>query len=200
MLLPSPEWLNSGNNAWQLAAATFVGLQSIPGLTILYGGIVIPPSVVSELMQAATPRSVRIWMENLPEWVTVKSPQKSMSMFPSDLGPGERITPQDQEAAYPLSNCISCTICMEVCPQLNDATGFVGTATIAQAKLFNMDPSGAVLKEDRLRALAGDGGVQECGFAQNCVQACPKQHPLTEAISDMGRDVFVQKVKDLFTR
>src|SRR3984893_3492351 len=40
MLLPSPEWLNSGNNAWQLAAATFVGLQSIPGLTILYGGLV----------------------------------------------------------------------------------------------------------------------------------------------------------------
>src|SRR5262245_2284193 len=40
MLLPSPEWLNSGNNAWQLAASTFVGLQSIPGLVILYGGIV----------------------------------------------------------------------------------------------------------------------------------------------------------------
>ena len=40
MLLPSPEWLNTGNNAWQLAAATFVGLQSIPGLVVLYGGIV----------------------------------------------------------------------------------------------------------------------------------------------------------------
>src|ERR1700688_3326439 len=40
MLIPSPEWLNTGNNAWQLAAATFVGLQSIPGLAILYGGIV----------------------------------------------------------------------------------------------------------------------------------------------------------------
>jgi ammonium transporter, Amt family len=39
-LTPSPEWLNSGNNAWQMAAATFVGLQSIPGLTVLYGGIV----------------------------------------------------------------------------------------------------------------------------------------------------------------
>ena len=39
-LVPSPQWLDSGNNAWQLAAATFVGLQSIPGLTILYGGIV----------------------------------------------------------------------------------------------------------------------------------------------------------------
>src|SRR5579864_2935668 len=39
-LTPSPQWLDSGNNAWQMAAATFVGLQSIPGLTVLYGGIV----------------------------------------------------------------------------------------------------------------------------------------------------------------
>ena len=117
-----------------------------------------------------------------------------------DLGPGPKQFPQVQEQRYPLSNCISCTICMEVCPQFNDATGFVGAATIAQAKLFNMDPSGAVLKEERLRALAGDGGVQECSFAQNCVQACPKQLPLTEAISDMGRDVFVQQVKDFFRR
>jgi len=117
-----------------------------------------------------------------------------------DLGSGPRQHPQIQEQRYPLSNCISCTICMEVCPQFNDVTGFVGAATIAQVKLFNMDPSGAVLKEERLRALAGDGGIQECGFAQNCVQACPKQLPLTEAISDMGRDVFVQQVKDFFTR
>src|SRR6266567_1926766 len=117
-----------------------------------------------------------------------------------DLGPGPKQFPQVQEERYPLSNCISCTICMEVCPQFNDATGFVGAATIAQAKLFHMDPSGSALKEERLRALAGDGGIQECGFAQNCVQACPKQLPLTEAISDLGRDVFVQKVKDLFAR
>ena len=117
-----------------------------------------------------------------------------------DLGSGPKQAPQIQEQRYPLSNCISCTICMEVCPQFNDATGFVGAATIAQAKLFNMDPSGAVLKEERLRALAGDGGIQECGFAQNCVQACPKQLPLTEAISDMARDVFIQQVKDLFSR
>ena len=117
-----------------------------------------------------------------------------------DLGSGPKQAPQIQEQRYPLSNCISCTICMEVCPQFNDVTNFVGAATIAQAKLFNMDPSGSVLKEERLRALAGDGGIQECGFAQHCVQACPKQLPLTEAISDMGRDVFIQQVKDLFAR
>jgi Amt family ammonium transporter len=33
-------WLDTGDNAWQLTAATFVGLQSVPGLVVLYGGIV----------------------------------------------------------------------------------------------------------------------------------------------------------------
>src|SRR5450432_2174533 len=117
-----------------------------------------------------------------------------------DLGPGPRQFPQIQEERYPLSNCISCTICMEVCPQFNDATGFVGAATIAQVKLFNAHPTGKVLKEDRLHALMGDGGIQECGYAQNCVQACPKGLPLTRAISDVGRDVIVQAVKDLFAQ
>ena len=113
-----------------------------------------------------------------------------------DLGSGPRVFPQDQEVNYPLSNCISCTCCMEVCPQFNEETGFVGAATIAQVKLFNNHPTGKVLKEERLRALAGDGGVQECGFAQNCVEVCPKQTPLTNAISDVSRDVTVQVVKD----
>ncbi len=40
MLVPTPKWLDTGSNAWQMAAATFVGLQSVPGLVILYGGIV----------------------------------------------------------------------------------------------------------------------------------------------------------------
>ena len=35
-----PTWLNPGDNAWQLTAATFVGLMSLPGLAVLYGGLV----------------------------------------------------------------------------------------------------------------------------------------------------------------
>jgi succinate dehydrogenase / fumarate reductase iron-sulfur subunit len=117
-----------------------------------------------------------------------------------DLGEGPRQFPQLQETLYPLSNCISCCICMEVCPQFNVATGFVGAATIAQTKLFNNNPTGAVLKEERLRALAGDGGIADCAYAQNCVNACPKELPLTEAISDINRGVLVQQVKDFFVR
>ncbi|KAH9306532.1 hypothetical protein KI387_010936, partial [Taxus chinensis] len=38
--LGKPAWLNPGDNAWQLTAATIVGMQSVPGLVILYGSIV----------------------------------------------------------------------------------------------------------------------------------------------------------------
>jgi Amt family ammonium transporter len=38
--IAAPSFLNAGDTAWQLTAATFVGLQSIPGLAILYAGLV----------------------------------------------------------------------------------------------------------------------------------------------------------------
>jgi ammonium transporter, Amt family len=39
MWLPYPTWLSPGDNAWQLTAATLVGLMSVPGLVVLYGGV-----------------------------------------------------------------------------------------------------------------------------------------------------------------
>src|SRR5690242_241552 len=115
-----------------------------------------------------------------------------------DLGAGPRMSSQDQEASYPLSRCISCCCCMEACPQFNDNTGFVGAATIAQVRLFNTHPTGASLKSERLEALMGDGGIQECGYAQNCVEVCPKDLPLTRSISEVGREVMKQAIGDLF--
>ncbi|HXM56854.1 MAG TPA: ammonium transporter [Candidatus Dormibacteraeota bacterium] len=38
-LLPTPPWLDSGHTAWQLVAATLVGLMSVPGLAIMYSGL-----------------------------------------------------------------------------------------------------------------------------------------------------------------
>ena len=115
-----------------------------------------------------------------------------------DLGSGPRMSPTEQEERYPISRCISCCCCMEVCPQFNEQTGFVGAATIAQVKLFNEHPTGAALKHERLRALMGEGGIQECGYAQNCVEVCPKDIPLTSAIADTGREVIKQAFKDFF--
>lgn len=39
-LIPSPAWLNTGDNAWQMTSGVLVGLMSIPGLAVLYGGAV----------------------------------------------------------------------------------------------------------------------------------------------------------------
>jgi succinate dehydrogenase / fumarate reductase iron-sulfur subunit len=115
-----------------------------------------------------------------------------------DLGSGLRMAPQEQDIAYPLSRCISCCCCMEACPQFNESTGFVGAATISQVRLFNIHPTGKVLKRERLQALMGDGGIQECGYAQNCVEVCPKVIPLTDSISNVGKDVMKQAIVDLF--
>jgi succinate dehydrogenase / fumarate reductase iron-sulfur subunit len=115
-----------------------------------------------------------------------------------DLGSGPRVSAHDQEQAYPLSRCISCCCCMEACPQFNEKTGFVGAATISQVRLFNTHPTGAELKEDRLAALMGDGGIQECGYAQNCVEVCPKDIPLTRSISQVSGEVMKKAFRDLF--
>lgn len=35
-----PDWLNKGDNTWQLVSAALVGMQAMPGLVILYAGLV----------------------------------------------------------------------------------------------------------------------------------------------------------------
>ena len=117
-----------------------------------------------------------------------------------DLGPGPRLSMEEQEVAYPLSRCISCCCCMEACPQFNESTGFLGAAAISQVQLFNTHPTGKALKRERLAALMGDGGIQECGYAQNCVEICPKDIPLTRSISEVGREVMKQAIGDLFRK
>jgi Amt family ammonium transporter len=51
-VIPYPSWLNSGDNTWQLVAATLVGLMSIPGLAILYGGLVQRKWIVNTMLMA----------------------------------------------------------------------------------------------------------------------------------------------------
>src|ERR1700761_2767424 len=47
-----PSWLDTGSNSWQLTAATFVGLMSIPGLAVLYAGLVPRKWVVNTMFMA----------------------------------------------------------------------------------------------------------------------------------------------------
>jgi succinate dehydrogenase / fumarate reductase iron-sulfur subunit len=135
-------------------------------------------------------------------------------------GPGPKVSPEVQQQAYPLSECMSCGCCLEACPQylkveLHQHAGetneqfearkkaaydrnFIGAAAISQVMLFNMHPTGAMNANERLDALTAEGGLQVCGNAQNCVAVCPKSIPLTRSIARAGRATTVYAIKKLF--
>ncbi|MEQ1353470.1 MAG: succinate dehydrogenase iron-sulfur subunit, partial [Candidatus Acidiferrum sp.] len=69
-----------------------------------------------------------------------------------DLGEGPRMAPEVQEKGYPLSRCITCGNCLEVCPQVNDHNAFMGAAIFSQVRLFNMHPTGKMHAKERLVA------------------------------------------------
>jgi Amt family ammonium transporter len=54
VLDPYASWLSSGDNAWQMTAATLVGLMSIPALAVLYGGIVQRKWAVNTMLMVFT--------------------------------------------------------------------------------------------------------------------------------------------------
>jgi succinate dehydrogenase / fumarate reductase iron-sulfur subunit len=41
----------------------------------------------------------------------------------------------------------------------------------------------------------GEGGVEGCGKAQNCVEVCPKEIPLVDSIAVVGRDTTKRMLK-----
>jgi succinate dehydrogenase / fumarate reductase iron-sulfur subunit len=116
-----------------------------------------------------------------------------------DRGPGPKISPEKQKILYSLSRCMTCGCCSEACPQINNHSKFLGPATVSQVRLFNANPIGHTQKALRLRPMMEEGGISDCGNAQNCVRVCPKDIPLTDSIAVIGRDVTSQAFKDLFS-
>ena len=139
-----------------------------------------------------------------------------------DMGPGPKQSRAQQEAAYPLSQCMSCGCCLEACPQYTKielvqrddesdddfearkketyGRAFVGAHAISQAVLFNSHPTGQNAARERLDALMAEGGIQICGNAQNCVAVCPKEIPLTTSIAQAGRATTLRSITKLFDR
>ena len=106
-----------------------------------------------------------------------------------DLGPGPRMPEVDRQWAYELSRCFTCGACLEACPNVNERQSYIGPFAISLARLFNEHPTGQMHRAERLDALMGEGGIDECGNSQNCVEVCPKGIPLTTSIAAMNRQV-----------
>lgn len=129
--------------------------------------------------------------------------KRSMAWIPIDgtyaLGPGPRVAQESQETAYRLSTCMTCGVCLEVCPQVTREALFIGPAALSQVRLFNMHPTGSMQRSERLRTLMGPGGLADCGNAQNCVEACPKGIPLTTSIAVLNRETTILAIRDLLS-
>ncbi|MBL7713969.1 MAG: succinate dehydrogenase iron-sulfur subunit [Bdellovibrionales bacterium] len=115
-----------------------------------------------------------------------------------DLGPGPKYSQELALSRYKMSECMTCGCCLEACPNYGPQSKFIGPQAINQVRLFNDHPSGEMNASERLEAVMGEGGVNDCGDAQNCVKACPKQIPLTESIATISRDTTRLAFKKLF--
>jgi succinate dehydrogenase / fumarate reductase iron-sulfur subunit len=117
-----------------------------------------------------------------------------------DLGAGPKVDPKKQDYLYSLSRCMTCGCCLEACPQFTLTNTFVGAQVIGQVNYFNGHPTGKVDADERLEEIMGDGGITDCGNAQNCVKVCPKEVPLTDAIGWAGRAATVYAMKKFFMK
>lgn len=99
------------------------------------------------------------------------------------IGEGPRISPVIQEKAYNFSECMTCGCCLESCPQWGHDEIFIGPQAIAQAMLFNLHPTGASEKNERVQVLIKNG-LNICGNSQVCEAVCPKSVDLIGAISE----------------
>lgn len=109
---------------------------------------------------------------------------------------GPPISQEVQEAMYVLSTCMTCGCCSESCPQVSEKSDFMGPAAMSQIRFFNANPTGALEKSERMNAALSKEGIAGCGNAQNCARVCPKNIPLTESLSLIGREASKQAIKN----
>ena len=84
------------------------------------------------------------------------------------------------------------------CPNYGPHSDWIGPQVVSQVRLMNTHPTGAMHADDRLDAIMGEGGITDCGMAQNCAAACPKKIPLVQSLADMFKATTKKAFKDLF--
>jgi predicted nucleic acid-binding protein len=68
-----------------------VAIGEVGLLPSIFGKVLIPPAVWNELTAASTPERVRLFVEDRPDWLQLRSPQPdSLEVVSSDLDAGER--------------------------------------------------------------------------------------------------------------
>jgi len=145
-----------------------------------------------------------LWVDRTRMFETLKKVHAWTTVDGSyNLGLPPAQSDEVQQIEYKLSTCMTCGCCVDACPQFTFMPtekefekGFVGAYGIGQVARFNTHPIGKIDKDKRLDAMMGTGGIGECANAQVCVEVCPKEIPLLDAIARVQRQI----TKRMFTK
>lgn len=105
---------------------------------------------------------------------------------------------ENQKSTPPLKEniCINCGICMEVCPQVNAKSPFMGAAALHRADLMNQKINSEQLKDRRLQSISGPEGIESCDQVQACYHHCPQGIDLISSLGRLSRKVLKKGVRD----
>lgn len=90
--------------------------------------------------------------------------------------------------------CINCGICYSACDVVESNPDYLGPAALNRAwSLANDERDGAGI--ERLQAVSGDGGCQNCHTNSQCAARCPIQLNPTRSIAGLKKKVAVAMLK-----
>lgn len=149
----------------------------------------------------------RIKVAPLPSYPVVKDLVVDMERFYENLGrvrpyfindepppEKERLqSPEEQTRVEESTTCILCGACTSSCPSFWAKEEYLGPAALLKAYRFVFDSRdrGA---EDRLRAVNDAQGVWRCHTIFNCMEACPKEINITDAIGKLKTAIVNAKL------
>ncbi len=106
----------------------------------------------------------------------------------------ERLQSPEERARYEdTTKCILCAACTTSCPVFWGNSGYVGPAAIVNAHRFIFD-SRDQAGDQRLDIVNQRSGVWRCRTAYSCTEACPRGIKVTQAIQEVKRAVFTDRV------
>lgn len=65
-------------------------IEHVHVLPALFGEVIVPPAVLTELTNERTPQEVRKWLANRPEWLRVQAPRETLPQLQGGIDEGER--------------------------------------------------------------------------------------------------------------
>ena len=85
--------------------------------------------------------------------------------------------------------CIGCGVCYSACDVVSWNPDYLGPAALNRAWTLVQDERDAV-KQERLRAVAGDAGCHSCHTHMSCTERCPKHISPTAGIAGLKREIL----------